>query len=89
MKTNIARTAWASALIAATFMSVRLNIVIPALAIPELKGLESAFIEKRLEFSYVPSLNEWQVALFIVTLAVGLFYIGMKVLPLSEGVRKI
>ena len=78
---------WASGLIAFTFMSVRLNIVIPALSIPELKGLENAFIEKRLVFSYVPSLNEWQVTLFIAALAVGLFYLGIKILPSLETRR--
>jgi molybdopterin-containing oxidoreductase family membrane subunit len=83
-KPNLTKLSFASGLIALTFMSVRLNIVIPALAIPELKGLESAFIEKRLMFSYVPSFHEWQVSLFIVSLAVGLFYLGMKLLPALE-----
>ena len=83
-KTTLNKLGLAAGLIAFTFMSVRLNIVIPALAIPELKGLENAFIEKRLLFSYVPSLHEWQVSLFIVTLAIGLFYLGMKFLPKLE-----
>lgn len=82
------KTALASGLIVITFMSVRLNIVIPALAIPELKGLESAFIEKRLMFSYVPSFHEWQVSLFIVALAAGLFYLGIKLLPVLPGKTK-
>lgn len=86
-KRGINGLTWASGLIAFTFMSVRLNIVIPALAIPELKGLENAFIEKRLMFSYVPSLNEWQVTLFIAALAIGLFYLGIKMLPLLETRR--
>ncbi|MFA4843261.1 MAG: polysulfide reductase, partial [Candidatus Omnitrophota bacterium] len=83
-KTNTHKLAWASGLIAFTFMSVRLNIVIPALSIPELKGLEDAFIEKRLLFSYVPSIHEWAVTLFIFALSVGLFYLGMKFLPQLE-----
>ena len=83
-KKNIIKAAWAAGLITLTFMSVRLNIVIPALAIPELKGLESAFIEKRLVFSYAPSLHEWQLTLFVAALAAGLFYAGMKFLPLSK-----
>ena len=83
-KTTLNKLGLAAGLIAFTFMSVRLNIVIPALSIPELKGLENAFIEKRLLFSYVPSLHEWQVSLFIVTLAIGLFYLGMKFLPKLE-----
>jgi len=84
-KTSLAKIGWASGLIAFTSMSVRLNIVIPALAIPELKGLENAFIEKRLVFSYVPSIHEWQVVLFIAALVVGLFYLGTKVLPVVEA----
>jgi molybdopterin-containing oxidoreductase family membrane subunit len=87
-KPNSARLAFASGLIALTFMSVRLNIVIPALAIPELKGLESAFIEKRLIFSYCPSFHEWQVSLFMVSLAIGLFYLGMQLLYVLETKRK-
>lgn len=87
MKANLKRLALASGLIALTFMSVRLNIVIPALAIPELKGLENAFIEKRLVFSYIPSIHEWQVTLFIVALVVGLFYAGTKIIPLLETRR--
>ena len=83
-KAHPLRLAWASGLITLTFMSVRLNIVIPALAIPELKGLESAFIEKRLMFSYVPSLHEWQVTLFIASLVIGLFYLGMKLSSVIE-----
>lgn len=75
---SLNRITWACGLIVATFMSVRLNIVIPALAIPELKGLESAFIEKRLAFSYVPSPHEWQVSVFVVCLCAGLFYLGMR-----------
>ncbi len=86
-KSSPNKIAWASGLIAFTFMSVRLNIVVPALAIPELKGLENAFIEKRLIFSYVPSLNEWQVTLFIAALSAGLFYLGLKLLPLLETRR--
>ena len=76
-KDSLNRISWACGLIVVTFMSVRLNIVIPALAIPELKGLESAFIEKRLVFSYIPSLHEWQVSVFVVCLSAGLFYLGM------------
>lgn len=75
---NLAKLTWACGLIAFTFMSVRLNIVIPALAIPELKGLENAFIERRLIFSYVPSIHEWQLSLFITALVIGLFYLGIK-----------
>lgn len=71
----------ASGLIAVTFMAVRLNIVVPGLIEPQLRGLEEAYQHKRLLFEYVPSLFEWQVVLFIVALGFGLFYLGRKLLP--------
>ncbi len=74
----------AAFLIATTFLSARLNIVIPALAVPELRGLEHAYFNPRLSFHYFPSLMEWQVGLFALALGVALFYVGYKVLPIVE-----
>jgi molybdopterin-containing oxidoreductase family membrane subunit len=74
----------AGSLIAITFMAARLNIVIPGLIEPQLKGLEKAFIDPRLRFEYMPSLFEWQVVLFIVALGFALFYIGYRLLPITE-----
>jgi protein NrfD len=72
----------AAGLIAVTFIAVRLNIVIPGLIVPELKGLDTAFVDSRLTFHYFPSLMEWLVLLFVATLGVGIFYVGNRVLPL-------
>lgn len=74
----------AGALIVLTFMTVRLNIVVPGLIEPPFKGLEEAFIDPRLKFEYVPSLFEWQVVLFIVALGFALFYVGYRLLPITE-----
>lgn len=74
----------AGTLIAFTFMAIRLNIVVPGLIEPQLKGLEKAFVDPRLRFEYVPSLFEWQVVLFIVALGFALFYIGYRLLPITE-----
>jgi len=74
----------AGGLIATTFMAVRLNIVVPGLIEPQLRGLEEAYQNPRLLFEYVPSLFEWQVVLFIVSLGFGLFYLGYRLLPLVE-----
>ena len=71
----------AGGLIAVTFMAVRLNIVVPGLIEPTLRGLEEAYRHERLVFEYVPSLFEWQVVLFICALGFGLFYLGRKLLP--------
>lgn len=70
-------------LIASTFLSVRLNIVIPAQVVPELKGLESAFIEPRLMFNYLPNFHEWRLVMFIAALGWALFYLGWRILPLA------
>jgi molybdopterin-containing oxidoreductase family membrane subunit len=72
----------AGLLVAVTFMTVRLNIVIPGLLDPALQGLQNAFTDHRLVFWYVPSFFEWQVTLFIVALGSALFYFGHRFLPL-------
>lgn len=74
----------AAGLIAVTFMSVRLNIVIPSLAVPELQGLVRAYTDSRLRFYYFPSLHEWLVMLFVVSLGAALFYIGYRNLPIVQ-----
>lgn len=69
-------------LIAATFISVRLNIIIPGLAYPELQGLERAYLGSRLSFQYFPSLLEWQVSAFVASLGIALFALGLRLLPI-------
>lgn len=80
---------WAGLLIAATFMSVRLNVIIPGLVVPELKGLEDAFVDSRLTFHYFPSLHEWLVILFVISFGVMLFYTGWRILSVSETKSKV
>lgn len=74
----------AGLLIAVTFMTVRLNIVIPGLIDPHLKGLMMAFTDHRLTFEYIPSFFEWQVTFFVVAAGTAFFYLGYKFLPLTE-----
>lgn len=69
-------------LIAATFISVRLNIIIPGLAYPELQGLERAYLGSRLSFQYFPSVLEWQVSAFVASLGIALFALGLRFLPI-------
>ncbi len=78
----------AGGLIAVTFMAVRLNIVVPGLIEPQLRGLEEAYRHERLVFEYAPSLFEWQVVLFIVALGFGLFYLGRRLLPVISVARE-
>ncbi len=69
-------------LIAATFLAVRVNIVIPGEVIPEIRGLEVAYQEAGLSFQYLPSTGEWLVGLFVLAMAVLLFTLGYTNLPL-------
>jgi len=78
---------WAGLLVAVTFMAVRLNIVIPGLLDPHLRGLQNAFTDHRLVFWYVPSLFEWQVVIFVVAVGSALFYLGYRFLPLLPGTK--
>jgi molybdopterin-containing oxidoreductase family membrane subunit len=73
----------ATGLIAFASIAVRLNVVIPGLIVPELDGLDTAYIDERLTFQYFPSLMEWLVLLFVAALGVGIFYAGNKLLPLA------
>jgi protein NrfD len=77
----------AGLLIAVSFMAVRLNVVIPGLVTPPLRGLQEAFMDRRLQFGYVPSLHEWLVVAFIIALGLGLFYGACRWLHRWEGFR--
>ncbi|MCL4507207.1 MAG: polysulfide reductase NrfD [Chloroflexi bacterium] len=79
----------AGALVATLFMAVRLNIVIPGLITSAFPGLQEAYQGPRLLFSYFPSLTEWQVALFVFMLGIGLFYLGYRLLPLVQAPKEI
>jgi protein NrfD len=81
----------ACALIAVSFMAVRLNIVVPGLIEPQLRGIEEAFTNTRLMFAYVPSLAEWGVVGFLIAVGLGLMYAGSRLLPLigpADGVSQ-
>lgn len=70
-------------LVALTYMAVRLNIVIPGQITPELKGLEMAYVDPRLLFTYSPSLFEWGILLFCAAVSAGLLWLGYRYLPLT------
>jgi molybdopterin-containing oxidoreductase family membrane subunit len=82
---EVAWVGTAAFLIATTFISVRLNIVLPGLAVAQLKGLAQAYVDPRLSLTYFPSVMEWLVGLFVVALGVGLFYAGYQLLPIAQA----
>jgi molybdopterin-containing oxidoreductase family membrane subunit len=64
------------------FASARANIVLPALTVPELDALVTAFSGPHLTFAYFPTAMEWAVTLGSTGLAVLAFLIGNDYLPL-------
>lgn len=73
--------ALAGLLIAAGFLGVRLNIVIPAFSVEEVRGISAAFASARLSTSYFPSVMEWLVSIGIAGLGLLLFGFGEMLLP--------
>jgi protein NrfD len=78
----------AGASIVLAFVSVRLNIVIPPLSVPELQGLEQAVPSLRMSMTYVPSLMEWFLSIGIVGLGMALFALGYNLLPVRPQAAK-
>lgn len=77
-----AAVATASFLIFVTFVAVRYNFIIPDLAVYKLEGLEFVFRHARLSTDYVPNLNEWLVAVWIVSAGLLAFLLGTRYLPI-------
>lgn len=76
---------WAGAMgffILVGFGVARANIVFPALSVPELEGLSTAFTGPHLSFNYFPSLMEWSVVFGVVGLATLGFLLGADKLAL-------
>jgi molybdopterin-containing oxidoreductase family membrane subunit len=72
----------ASGFIVLGFVGNRLNVVIPGFVVPQLEGLDKAFVDSRLSYHYFPSVMEWLVVIFVAAVAVGIFYAGYRLLPL-------
>jgi molybdopterin-containing oxidoreductase family membrane subunit len=74
----------ASFLIAAGLFGLRLNIVIPGLAVEEIEGLSSAIASVRTNPYYFPSLSEFLLNAGIVGLGLLLFGVGEMLLPPAD-----
>ncbi len=73
--------ALAALLVAIAAITTKLNLVIPALAQEELKGLAAAFTGPGLTFSYFPTLPEWLLLVWTISLAALVFLLGNQWLP--------
>lgn len=66
-------------IVAITFVSARLNVLVPGQAVGELTGLQNAFIHERLKYIYHATAMEYLVGLFLVAVGMATFYIGQKI----------
>jgi molybdopterin-containing oxidoreductase family membrane subunit len=67
---------WMGVLMLVGFAVARANIVFPALSVPELEGLTTAFTGPHLDFDYFPSAMEWAVTIGVVGMAALAFLVG-------------
>ncbi|OGN85790.1 MAG: polysulfide reductase [Chloroflexi bacterium GWC2_73_18] len=75
-------------LVAVTFISARLNILIPGQSVQELRGLREAFTHPRLSLFYEATLNEYLVAVFLSALGVALVVLGIVILSRGGATRE-
>lgn len=71
----------AGLLIVMGFIGVRLNIVIPGLAVEEIEGITRAIASDRITTDYFPSISEWLLTAGVVGLGLLLFGLGEILLP--------
>lgn len=76
---------WMGAAILLGFAIARANIVFPALTVPELAALTTAFSDPRLEYRYFPSLMEWAVTVGITGAAGLAFLLADRWLQLARA----
>jgi len=72
-------------LIIVTFLSVRLNYLIPDMAVYKLEGLQNTFFHQRLRTEYVPNLDEWLVSIWVISLGLLAFLLGTRWLPVIQA----
>jgi Ni/Fe-hydrogenase subunit HybB-like protein len=72
-------------LIIVTFLAVRLNYLIPDMAVYKLEGLQNTFFHQRLRPEYVPNLNEWLVSIWVISLGLLAFLLGTRWLPVIQA----
>jgi len=75
------KVAVAAFLIVITFVAVRYDFVVPEFSVYPLDGLQSAFVHPRLSTAYSPNLNEWLVSVWIVSLGLLAFTLGVSRIP--------
>jgi protein NrfD len=75
------RNLWTAAavLVAVTFISARLNILVPGQAVGEIHGLQNAFHHARLNYIYHASVMEYLVGFFQIAAGMAIFFFGHRI----------
>ncbi|MHB1654561.1 MAG: NrfD/PsrC family molybdoenzyme membrane anchor subunit [Desulfitobacteriaceae bacterium] len=66
-------------------IAVRINLVLPAYVSPQIPGLENAYVDSRLVYSYFPSSIEILSSLGIIAFVVLLFSVAWELLPIVSN----
>ncbi len=66
-------------LVGVTFISARLNVLVPGQAIGELTGLQEAFSHPRLNYMYHATAMEYLVGLFLVAVGMTVYFVGRRI----------
>lgn len=74
----------AALLITLSLFGTRVNLIIPGVVTAELRGLATAYIDRRLVFHYVPSLHEWLLIIFVLGVGGSLLYAALKKMPILK-----
>ncbi len=69
----------AAFLVGAGFAAARMCVLVPGQIAGQIPGLQQAFQDARLTYSYHPTSMEYLVGLFMVAVGMAIFYVGMRV----------
>jgi molybdopterin-containing oxidoreductase family membrane subunit len=69
----------AAFIVAITFVSARLNVLIPGQAVGEIQGLQEAFQHDRLKYIYHATAMEYFVGMFLLAVGMAVFFVGQRI----------
>jgi protein NrfD len=69
---------FAAFLVVVGFAAARMCVLIPGQITGQIPGLQAAFQDARLTYSYHPTTMEYLVALFMLALGIMIYYLGMR-----------
>lgn len=89
------RDAWVigSVIVVVTFVSTRLNVLIPGQAVAEIQDLQDAFQHERLRYVYDATFMEYLVGLLLLAVGMAVFVVGSRISAwmeqrTAEGIKR-